>query len=115
MSIAQRIERIIATHGEAVTYRKISSQTRSADLTSRANTYTEYSVYVHFRLFSDKELAGLVQQGTREVRLASEDLEFVPAPNDVIVTAEGVEYVVIKVDGRKDRNHKIIYILSVKG
>jgi hypothetical protein len=46
-----------------------------------------------------REIAGLVQQGDREVRIAAADLSFTPRPNDQVVIG-GKTYQVVSVNTR---------------
>jgi len=66
------------------------------------------------RQYRVREIAGLVQQGDREVRIAAAALSFTPKPNDQVVIG-GKTYQVVSVNTRSPFNEAAIHIVQVRG
>jgi hypothetical protein len=64
-----------------------------------------YTIKAGGRQYCAREIAGLVQQGDREVRIAAADLSFTPRPNDQVVS----------VNTRTPFSEAAIHIVQVRG
>lgn len=113
MTIASNVSRIIGQAGESATLRKA---TNSFNATTGVNTQTptNYTVNAHVRSYTAREIAGLVQQGDREVRIAASDLSVAPEPQDKI-TIDSHTYTVQAVDCRIFAGVGVLYIMQVRG
>jgi hypothetical protein len=66
------------------------------------------------RQYRAREIAGLIQQGDREVWIAALDLNFTPKPNDQVVIA-GKTYQVVSVNTREPFSEAAIHIVQGRG
>jgi hypothetical protein len=66
------------------------------------------------RQYRAREIAGLVQQCHREVRIAAADLSFTPRLNDQVVIGSKT-YKVVSVNTRNPFSEAAIYIVQVRG
>jgi len=113
MTIAARINGIMARQGETATYKRVTGVSRNDTTMRRTNTYSSTTVKVHLRRFKDRELSGLVTETDRECRIAANALDFVPAPKDIVVVG-GEEYKVFAVDRRTANGENALHILQLR-
>ena len=115
MTIHSRIKTILDTQGELVTYRRVTAQTRSTSTLKKTNTLTNTSnVNAHIRLFKDTELSGLIQAGDREMRIAAEEITFIPN-NDDRVNVAGTDFNVVSVSRCTANGSNAMYVLTIRG
>jgi hypothetical protein len=110
-----RVEQIVRRQGQPITYKRLTGVTRNETTLQNTNTYTTHSLVGYFRLFKDRELTHLIQQGDREVRLPAHSMTFVPKFNDRILLADGRSYNVVGVDERYFGGSAGMYILHLRG
>lgn len=108
----KRLAQIIDYAGQDAIYRRVTSVTRTGLDKSRVTQ--DYPLKVAVRKYKDSELGGLVQQGDREVRIASDNIYFRPAKNDKLII-DGETYNVESADVRAVRNRTALYILRIRG
>ncbi len=113
MSIADRVQAIIEDQGETVTYQRITAGSRNAGTLTKTNTVTEYAIKAHFRLFKANDVAGLIQDGDSQCRIAANSITFIPTTSDKIVTAYKT-FVIYQVDTRKVGDTLIEYIIHAR-
>ena len=87
---------------------------RGAFNATLAPTLASHAIKAGVRHYRAREIAGLVQQGDREVRIAAADLSFTPRLNDQVVIG-GKTYQVISVNTRSPFSEAAIHILQVRG
>jgi hypothetical protein len=73
-----------------------------------------YTIKASVRQYRAREIAGMVQQGDREVRIAAVDLTFTPRQNDQVVIG-GKTFQVVSVNTRSPFNEAAIHIVQVRG
>jgi hypothetical protein len=74
----------------------------------------ELALKAGVRQYRAREIAGLVQHGDREVRLAAADLSFTSSPNDQLVIG-GKTHQVVSVNTRSPFNEAAIHSVQVRG
>lgn len=103
MSIPDRIKALINIAGQTVTIRELTSLNVDTGTMTNSPVYTDHVVKASIRDFRDSELAGLVQKGDRELKVAAKDLgSYVPKQNDKVLV------------GTKQFNVKSVNILTAK-
>lgn len=112
--IRQNIQNIVENNAQTVTYRRTESTSRAANKLSKTNTTTDYTVKAHFRTYKQSEVAGLVQQGDREMRIAAGSITFTPKPNDTVIDGTRT-YKVISVDTRIHKDVLLLHIMNIRG
>ena len=80
-------------------------------LLSSVQSYTIKAGVQQYRAW---EIAGLIQQGDREVRIAAADLSFSPKPNDQVVIG-GKTYQGVSVNTRSPFSEAASHIVQVRG
>lgn len=110
-----RVEQIVRRQGQPLTYLRLTGVTRSETTLQNTNTYKSYSLHGYFRLFKDRELTHLIQQGDRELRLPANSLGFIPKFNDRVSLSDGRSYNVVGVDERYIGAQVGLYILQLRG
>lgn len=114
MSIARRVASILNDKGQTVTYKQATGKTRSTTTLENTVTYTSHTIQAHFRLYDAKELSGSIEQGDRQMRIAAEEISFVPKTNDRVVI-NTKEFNVKSVDIRNVSNSDVLYICQIRG
>ena len=79
-----------------------------------APSVQSYTIKAGVRQYRAREIAGLVQQGDREVRIAAADLSLTPRPNDQVVIG-GKTSQVVSVNTCSPFNEAAIHIVQVRG
>jgi hypothetical protein len=113
-NIRLRVQNIIEDNSQTLVYEHVTSATRASNKLSRTNITASVSVKGHLRSYKQSEMAGLIQQGDRELRIAAASISFTPKPND-IVTDGTTKYKIVSVDSRKHRDVMIEHIMVVRG
>jgi hypothetical protein len=93
---------------------RFSRKAYSTATLQSAPSVQSYTVKAGVRQYRAREIAGLVQQGDREVRIAAADLGFTPRPNDQVVIG-GKTYQVVSVNMRSPFSEAAIHIVQVRG
>jgi hypothetical protein len=101
---------LIGVAGETITYYKRQLQRGHA----AKHAFGSYTIKASVRQYRAREIAGLVQQCHREVRIAAADLSFTPRLNDQVVIG-GKTYQVVSVNTRNPFSEAAIYIVQVRG
>jgi hypothetical protein len=83
--IAARVQALIGVAGETITYKRVTHGSYSTATLQSTPSLQSYTMKAGVRQYRAREIAGLVQQGDREVRVAAADLSFAPRPNDQVV------------------------------
>ena len=112
--MAARVQALIAVAGEAVTYKRVTHGSYSTATLQSSPSVQSYTIKASVREYRAREIAGLVQQGDREVRIAAADLSFTPRPNDQVVIG-GKTFQVVSVNTCSPFNEAAIHILQVRG
>ena len=112
--IAARVQALISVAGETITYKRITHGASSTATLQSTPSVQSYTIKAGVREFRAREIAGLVQQGDREVRIAAADLSFTPRPNDQVVTGRKT-FQVVSVNTRGPFNEAAIHIAQVRG
>ena len=73
-----------------------------------------YTIKASVRQYRAREIAELIQQRAREVRIAAADLSFAPKSNDQVVIS-GKTYQVVSVNTRSPFSEAAIHIVQVRG
>ena len=81
MMVAQ-VQALISKARETTTYQQVTHDSFSMSTLQSAPSVQNYTVKAGVRRYRAKEIAGLVQQGDREVRIGAAGLSFTPRPND---------------------------------
>ena len=114
-NVTDRVRAIIEEQGEDVLYQKKLSTGRTTASLKKAVTFAiGITIRANVRGYKDKELSGLVQHGDREVRIAADDIDFIPEENDKI-TVQGIVFNVASVNLVKNRNVDVVYIIRIRG
>lgn len=113
MTIQARVDNILDVQGESVTYKRVVFNRDNATL-SNVRTTTDYSVKAHIRLFEPQEIAGMVSEGDRQMRIAADALPIVPRKNDIVVV-NSQQFNVVFVDRRTAYGTDALYILQIRG
>ena len=114
LNIPERINAVLQDHGETVTYRRVTGVAFNETTLANAPTYTNTTINAHVRKYNAKEIAGLVRDGDREVRIAADAVGFTPDENDIILIG-GDTYKVVSLDRRTAFGEDALYILTVRG
>jgi hypothetical protein len=112
--MAAQVQALISKARETTTYQRVTHDSFSMSTLQSAPSVQNYTVKAGVRQYRAKEIAGLVQQGDREVRIGAAGLSFTPRPNDQIVIG-GKVFQVVSVDTRRPFNEAAIHILQVHG
>jgi hypothetical protein len=112
--MAARVQALIGVAGETITYKLVTHGAYSTATLQSMPSVQSYTIKASVREYRPKEIAGLVQQGDREVRIAAADLSFTPRPNDQVVIG-GKTFQVVSVNTRSPFNEAAIHILQVRG
>jgi hypothetical protein len=112
--MAARVQALIGVAGETITYKRVTHGSYSTATLQSAPTLQSYTIKASVREYRAREIAGLVQQGDREVRIAAADLSFSPKPNDQVVIG-GKTYQVVSVNTRSPFSEAAIHIVQVRG
>jgi hypothetical protein len=97
--MAARVQALIGVAGETITYKRVTRGSYNSSTLQSAPSVQSYAIKAGVRQYRAREIAGLVQQGDREVRIAAADLSFTPRPNDQVVIG-GKTYQVVSVNTR---------------
>jgi hypothetical protein len=89
--------------GETITYKRVTHGSYSTATLQSTPSVQSYTIKASVRQYRAREIAGLVQQGDREVRIAAADLSFNPKPNDQLVIG-GKTFQVVSVNTRSPFN-----------
>jgi hypothetical protein len=103
--MATRVQALIGVAGETITYKRVTHGSYSTATLQSAPSVQSYTIKAGVRQYCAREIAGLVQQGDREVRIAAADLSFTPRPNDQVVS----------VNTRTPFSEAAIHIAQVRG
>jgi hypothetical protein len=112
--MAARVQALIGVAGETIIYKRVTHGAYSMATLQSTPTVQSYTIKAGVRHYRAREIAGLVQQGDREVRIAAADLSFTPRPNDQVVIG-GKTYQVVSVNTRSPFSEAAIHILQVRG
>src|ERR687895_2761002 len=112
--MAARVQALIGVAGETITYQRVTHGSYSTARRQSTPSVQNYTIKAGVRQYRAKEIAGLVQQGDREVRIAAADLSFTPRPNDQVVIG-GKTYQVVSVNTRSPFNEVAIHLVQVRG
>ena len=80
--MAVRVQSLIGVVGETITYTRVTHGSYSTATRQRTPSVQSSPIKAGMRQYRAREIAGLVQQGDRDVRIAAADLSFTPRPND---------------------------------
>ena len=111
--IAARVQALIAVAGETITCKRVARGSYSTAALQRTPSVQSYTIKAGVRQYRAREIAGLVQQGDREVRIAAADLRCTPGPNDQVVIG-GKMYQVVSVNTRSPFGEAAIHIVQVR-
>jgi hypothetical protein len=112
--MAARVQALISATGETITYKRVTHGSFSAATLQSTPSVQSYTIKAGVRQYRAREIAGLVQQGDREARIAAADLSFSPKPNDQVVIG-GKTYQVVSVNTRNPFDAAAIHIVQVRG
>jgi hypothetical protein len=112
--MAAWVQALIGVAGEAITYNRVMHGSYSTATLQSAPSVQSHTIKAGVRQYRAREIAGLVQQGDREVRIAAADLSFTPRSNDQVVIG-GKTYQVVSVNTRSPFNEAAIHIVQVRG
>jgi hypothetical protein len=112
--MAARVQALIAVAGETITYKRVTHGSYNSSTMQSAPSVQSYTIKASVRQYRAREIAGLVQHGDREVRIAAADLSFSPKPNDQVVIG-GKTFQVVSVNTRSPFNEAAIHIVQVRG
>jgi hypothetical protein len=105
---------LIGVAGETITYKRVTHGSYSTATLQSASAVQSYTIKSGVRQYRAGEIAGLVQQGDREVRIAAADLSFTSRPNDQVVIG-GKTYQVVSVNTRSPFDGDAIHTVQVRG
>jgi len=112
--MAARVHALIGVAGETLTYKRVTHDSYDPASMQSTPSVQSYTIKAGVRQYRAREIAGLVQQGDWEVRIAAADLGFMPKPNDQVVIG-GKTYQVVSVNTRNPFGESAIHILQVRG
>ena len=112
--MAARVQALIGRAGEIITYKQVTHGSYDPATMLSTPSVQSYSIKAGVRQYRAREIAGLVQQGDREVRIAAADLSFTPRPNDQVVIG-GKTFQVVSVNTRSPFNEAAIHLVQVRG
>jgi hypothetical protein len=103
--MAARVRVQIGVAGETIPYKRVMHGSFSTAMLQSSPSVQSYTIKAGVLEYRAREIAGLVQQGDREVRSAAADLSFAPRPNDQVVS----------VNTRSPFSEAAIHIVQVRG
>ncbi|MDQ3830608.1 MAG: hypothetical protein M3361_15160 [Candidatus Tectomicrobia bacterium] len=112
--MAARVQALIGVAGETITYTRVTHGSYNSSTLQSTPTTRSSMIKASVRQYRAREIAGLVQQGDREVRIAAADLSFTPRPDDQVVIG-GKTFQVVSVNTRSPFNEAAIHIVQVRG
>ena len=112
--MAARVQALIGAAGETITYKRVTHGAYSAATLQSTPSVQSSTIKASVRQYRAREIAGLVQQGDREVCIAAADLTFTPRPNDQVVIG-GKTFQVVSVNTRSPFNEAASHIVQVRG
>lgn len=113
-SVTERVRAIINEQGREVTYKTKVSTSRNSTTLKKTVTLTSTTIRASIRNYKSNELSALVQEGDRELKIAADEITFIPEANDKI-TVDGLDFNVVAVNIIKNRNVDAIYVLRIRG
>lgn len=113
-SFSTRVSSLIAYFGSPVSLRKITVGALNTTTLQATTTYVDYPVNAAIRFYKPHEISGLVQDGDRQVKIASDDIAITPRANDKIVDGSKT-YNIISVNTRAVKGSTATYIMQVRG
>lgn len=114
VSYAARVASVIDRVGQDITFRSRGANSFTASTGVNTVSYTDYTVKASVRHYSPREIAGLVQAGDREVRIAADALAATPKKDD-LVTIGAFKGRVVEVITRSPKGTNAVHILTVRG
>jgi hypothetical protein len=111
---AARVQALIGVAGETITYKRVTHGSYSTATRQSTPSVQSDTLKAGVRQYRAREIAGLVQQGDREARIAAADLSFSPKPNDQVVIG-GKTYRVVSVNTRSPFDEDALHIMQVGG
>jgi hypothetical protein len=105
---------LIGEAGETITDTRVTHGSDSTGTRHHAPSVQSYAIKAGVRQYRGHEIAGLVQQGDREVRIAAADLSFTPRLNDQVVIGGKTSQVVL-VTTRSPFSEAAIHMVQVRG
>jgi hypothetical protein len=112
--MAARVQALIDRAGGTITYKRVTPGAYSTATLQSTPSVQSFTIKASVRQYRAREIAGLIQQGNREVRIAAADLGFTPKQNDQVVIG-GKTYEVVSVNMRSPFDEAAIHILQVRG
>jgi hypothetical protein len=112
--MAARVQALIGKAGETITYKRVTHGAYSTATLQSTPSVQSSTIKAGVREYRAREIAGLVQQGDQEVRIAAADLSFTPKSNDQVVIG-GKTSQVVSVNTRSPFSDTAIHILQVRG
>lgn len=114
VDISARINAIIDSQGVSVTYKRVTGVSFNSTTLANTPTYSNSTIFAHVRKYNANEVAGIIRQGDREVRIAASEITFTPEEQDII-TIGSKDYKVMAVDTRTAYGSAVLHILMVRG
>jgi hypothetical protein len=112
--MADRVQALIGKAGETITSTRVTHGSYGTATRQSPPSVQSDTMKASVRQYRAREIAGLVQQGDREVRIAAADLSFTPQPNDQVVIG-GQTYQIVSVNTRRPCNEAAIHLVQVRG
>jgi hypothetical protein len=112
--MAARVQALIGRAGGTITYKRVAHGAYSTATLQSTPSVQSSTIKAGVRQYRAREIAGLIQQGDREVRIAAADLGFTPKQNDQVVIG-GKTYEVVSVNTRSPFDEAAIHMLQVRG
>jgi hypothetical protein len=112
--MAAWVQALIGVAGETITYKRVTHGSYRAATLQSTPSVQSYTIKASVREYRAREIAGLVQQGDREVRIAAADLSFTPRSNDQVGIG-GKTFQVASVNTRSPFGEAAIHIVQVRG
>lgn len=111
--IAEGVDKIIGSAGQFITYSKnFEGSSYSVSTGTLTLAVQEFVIKAAVRVYSQREIIGLVKEGDREVRIAAKSIDFVPEEGDG-VTVDGGRFRVAAVNVRNAGAAAALYIMRV--
>lgn len=114
MGVSEAAAAMIARYGQSITYRRTTANSFNATTGRNTPTTSDTTVTASVRVYSPREVAGLVQQGDREVRIPAGSLSFVPKAEDSILIGSTV-FTVKAVNTRNLGGTDALHIIQIRG
>jgi hypothetical protein len=111
--MAARVQALIGVAGEMITYKRVTHGAYSTATLQSTPSVQSYTIKASVRQYRARAIAGLVQQGDREVRIAAADLSFTPRPDDHVMIG-GKTFQVVSVNTRSPFSEAAIHIVQVR-